>query len=121
MTFQWNTNTAVGSLWREDFILTDEDDNPLDLTGLDWEFVIRPSATDDTAPPLVAVTTVPGPQGSITVDLPTATVTVTLTPAATAPLGKGARPHALWSDPTDPDGRICWVHGIFYSVLVATP
>lgn len=122
MTLQWNTTSGAGSVWRRAFTFTNEDDGTLiDLTGLAWEFVVRKSATDTSDPPLVKVTLTPGAQGQIIVDLPTATVTVSLTPAATAPLGKGARPLALWSDPDDPDNRLCWVEGVFNTVLVAVP
>lgn len=96
------------------------DGNLLDLTGLTWEFVIRPTVTDTAATPLVKVTTTVTAQGQIVVDLPTATVTVTLNPAATTLLGRGARPHALWSNPGTTT-EVCWLAGNFNSQLVAAP
>lgn len=115
---QWNTATAAGSLWVQTFTLLNGDGTRIDLTGLGWEFVIRPGVTDAADPPLVKVTTAPGSQGGIVVDVDAATVTVTLTPEATVLLGKGARPHALWSQPGTANS-ICWVNGTFNSSLVA--
>lgn len=108
---------ATGSLWRQTFTITDAA-GAVDLTGLTWEFVIRPNVTDATIPALVAVTTTPSTQGQIDVTPLTGTVTVTLTPAATLLLGKGSRPHALWSQPGS-TSQTCWVEGTFNSQLVA--
>jgi len=110
-------SAAAGSTWRQTYTITDQG-GPVDLTGLTWEFVIRPNITDATSPALVSVTTTASPQGQITVTPLTGTVTVTLTPAATALLGKGSRPHALWSNP-DTDTAICWAEGAFNTQLVA--
>lgn len=115
---QWNTATAAGSLWAQTFTLLNGDGTLMDLTGLDWEFVIRPGVTDTADPPLVKVATTPGDQGEIVVDLDASTVTVTLTPEATTLLSKGARPHALWSQPGT-DRATCWIAGTFNSALVA--
>lgn len=121
MTLQWNSTSSAGSVWRSRFAFTNKDDGTrIDLTGLTWEFVVRRSPTE-TGQPLISVTTTPGAQGSIVVDLATSTLTVTLTPAATGPLGKGDYWLALWSDPTDTSGRLCWVNGIFTSALVSLP
>lgn len=117
---QTNFSTAAGSQWQQTFTLTDSTGTPLDLTGLAWEFVIRPSVTDATAPALVQVTTTASAQGQIAVTPLTGTVTVMLTPAATGPLGKGARPYCLWSNPGTTTA-ICWVEGVFKTQLVATP
>ncbi|MBM9509979.1 hypothetical protein [Actinacidiphila acididurans] len=121
MTLQWNTDAPAGSQWQRQFTLTNADGSLIDLTGLAWEFVVRPSVTDITSPALISVTTTPGAQGSITVDLPTSTLTVTLTPAATAVLKKGFYPLALWSAPTDASTRTAWVTGMFNSFPAALP
>jgi hypothetical protein len=118
LPMQWNTTTAAGSLWVQTFTFLNADGTRTDLTGLSWEFVIRPGVTDSTSPPLVKVTTTAGVQGGIVVDIDAATVTVTLTPAATTALANGARRHALWSQPGTADAT-CWVAGTFNSVLVA--
>lgn len=115
-----NFATAAGSLWRQTFTLTDSDGTPIDLTGLAWEFVIRPTATDTTTPALVAVTTTPSSQGQIDVVPLTGSVTVTLTSAATTPLGKGARPYALWSSPGG-GTQTTWAQGVFNTLIVAQP
>lgn len=120
MTLQWNTDGGTGTLWRRSFRFS-ADGVLIDLTGLTWQFVIRTSVIDKTSPALISVTQTPNAQGSITVDLPTSVVTVTLTGVATALLTKGDRPLALWSNPTDPSGRILWVEGIFNAIPVATP
>lgn len=112
---QVNFATAAGSQWAQTFQFTG-----VDITGLAWEFVIRPSVTDTAQPPLIKVTTTVGAQGQITVDTGAGTVQVVLTPAATVLLGKGARPYALWSNPGTTSAT-SWCEGIFNSSLVPTP
>lgn len=111
---------AAGSLWRQTFTLTNADGSPIDLTGMAWEFVIRPDSTDATIPALVQVTTTSSTQGQITVTALQGMVTVTLTPAATSLLGHGARPYALWSNPGT-DSATAWAAGTFSTQLVANP
>lgn len=110
-------SSAAGSTWRQTFTITDGG-GPVDLTGLEWEFVIRPNVVDTTVPALVSVTTAPTVQGQIDVSPAEGIVTVTLTPAATTLLGKGARPHALWSNPGT-STTVCWCEGVFNTQLVA--
>jgi hypothetical protein len=110
--------TAAGSQWRQTFTLTNADGSPIDLTGMAWEFVVRPNVTDATVPALVSVTTTGTAQGQIDVTPLAGTVTVTLTPAATTLLGNGSRPHALWSNP-DTDTQTVWAEGRFNTQLVA--
>lgn len=112
---QVNFTAAAGSQWAQTFQLPG-----VDITGLDWEFVVRPSATDATQPPLVKVTPTVSAQGLITVDTGAATVQVVLTPAATDLLGRGARPYALWSNPGT-TAATTWAAGTFNSQLVAEP
>ncbi|MFE5868800.1 hypothetical protein ACFQ6V_09120 [Streptomyces roseifaciens] len=120
LPMQWNTTTAAGSQWAQTFTLTKPDGTPLDITGLVWEFVIRPAVTDTAQPPLVKVTTTASSQGQITVTTSTASVQVVLAPAATSLLGRGARPFSLWSNPGTPTA-VCWVEGSFHSQPVAGP
>jgi len=117
---QVNFATAAGSVWQQTFTLTDASGVAINLTGLTWEFVIRPNVTDATAPALVQVTTTATAQGQITVVPLTGTVTVTLTPAATALLGQNTRPHALWSNPGTATAT-CWTEGRFNTALVSQP
>lgn len=114
---QINFAAAAGSQWQQTFTITDSTGAAVDLTGLTWEFVIRPTATDTTSPALVQITTTSGSQGQITVTPLTGVVTVTLTPAATSPLSKGARPYALWSNPGTTTAT-CWVEGVFNTSLI---
>lgn len=112
---QVNFTAASGSQWAQTFAFVG-----VDLTGLSWEFLIRPSVTDAAQPPLVKVTTTVSSQGQITVNVGAGTVQVVLTPAATTLLGKGARPHALWSNPGTTT-QTTWCEGIFNTSLVPTP
>jgi len=115
---QWNTTAAAGSQWAQAFQLVNDDGTPVNVTGWTWEFVIRPTVNDTASPALVQVTTTVSAQGYITVDTVTATVMVVLNPAATALLGKGARPYTLWSNPGTTQA-VAWVDGIFNTQLVA--
>ncbi len=112
---QANFATAAGSQWAQTFQIVG-----VDLTGLSWEFVIRPNVNDAAQPPLIKVTTTVSTQGQITVDVVAGTVQVVLTPAATSLLQKGARPYALWSNPGTTSATT-WCEGIFNSVLVPAP
>jgi hypothetical protein len=112
--------TAAGSRWRQTFTLTDADGTAIDLSGMAWEFVIRPNSTDTTVPALVSVTTTPSAQGQIDVAPLQGIVTVTLNPAATSLLRQGSRPHALWSNPGTTTQTV-WAEGRFNTQLVANP
>jgi hypothetical protein len=112
---QVNFATAAGSTWVQTFAMP-----TVDITGLAWEFVIRPNTTDIAQPPLIKVTTTVTAQGQITVDTAARTVQVILTPAATTLLGKGARPYALWSNPGTSTATT-WCEGVFNSSLVPAP
>jgi hypothetical protein len=118
LPFTVNFAVAAGSQWRQTFTLTDANGDPIDLTGLAWEFVIRPEVTNTTSPALVQVTTTSSSQGQIDVTPLTGTVTVTLTPAATTLLGRGTRPYALWSNPGQTSATT-WAAGTFNTQLVA--
>lgn len=117
---QVNFSTAAGSQWQQTFTLTDNTGAAINLTGLVWEFVVRPNVEDATTPALVQVTTTSSGQGQITVTPLTGVVTVTLTPGATATLGVGSRPYALWSNPGTSTAT-CWVEGTFNTQRVAQP
>lgn len=119
LPLQWSTTTAAGSEWAADFTLLDDDGTPMAISGKGFEFVIRSTTVDAAPSPLVKVTSTPTVQGYITVDTTAATVQVVLTPTATALLGKGSRPFALWMDPGRPQ-QTCLVEGRFNSQLVAT-
>lgn len=106
-------SSPAGSQWAQTFRL-----EGVDITGLAWEFVVRPNVVDTAQPPLVKVTTTVSTQGQITVDTSTGVVQVVLTPAATAVLGRGTRPYALWSNPGT-TSQTCWCEGVFTTSPVA--
>lgn len=118
---QVNATAYAGFVWSETYTLTQTPGGPpIDLTGLVFELVIRPTVQDKTSPALVQVSSsASNAQGSITVTPLTGVVAVDLTPAATLLLGQGARPYTLLSNPnTGTDAA--WVEGIFTSKLIAT-
>lgn len=118
---QWNATLAAGSQWPQSFTMLDDDTGqPLNLTGLAWEFVIRPNVTDTANPALVQVTTAATAQGYVTVDLVNAVVQVVLTGPATALLANLSCPYALWSNPGQPD-RTCWAEGRINAALISQP
>ena len=110
---------AAGSQWVQSYTLQNDDGTPLNITGKSFEFVIRPSTTDHTAPAMVSVnSTAATVQGYITVTTLTSTVQVVLSPTATTLLGASAYPYTLWMDPSLPDATALVV-GTFYSSLVS--
>lgn len=114
---------TADSIWSETYTLTQSKGGPpIDLTGVPFRFVIRPSVTDATSPALVHVdSTGATSQGSITITPLTGTVYVQLTPAATLLLGRGTYAYALWANPTDPALRNCWLKDTFVTSLAAQP
>lgn len=107
--------------WSETYTLTDNLGNPLNLTGMVFQFVVRTTLTNTTEPALITVSSSgTTSQGSITITPLTGVVTVSLTPAATLPLGQGVYPYALWSNPGT-STQTPWVKGNMTSDLVAVP
>lgn len=95
-----NFTAAAGSQWTQGYQLTNDDSTLFNITGATFEFVIRPNAANTTSPALVSVnSTASTVQGYITVTVSTATLLVVLSPTATALLGEGAYPYALWMNP----------------------
>lgn len=112
-----DTTAIAGAMWDWGYSLTDQS-GPVDLTNSTFEFVIRPYIGDLASPAMVSVTLASTGQGQITVS--GNTVTVVLNEAATALLGQGARPYALWQNPGLPSETV-WVEGTIFSRLVAAP
>ncbi|KIF00866.1 hypothetical protein PL81_38800 [Streptomyces sp. RSD-27] len=110
----------AGAQWSATFTLRDDSGGPMNISSKMFEFTIRPTAADAAVPALVAVAATPTGQGYLTVNTLTAVVQVVLTPAATALLGTGCRPFALWMDPGLP-GQTCLVEGPFYSRPASSP
>ena len=83
-----------------------------DITSLtDWEYVVRPTATDSGSA-LISVTTTANSQGVITIVSATATpqLLLTLYPAATASLAPSQYAQALWSEPGT-SSAFTWLSG----------
>ncbi|MFG2412286.1 hypothetical protein [Streptomyces goshikiensis] len=120
LPLRWRTSTAAGTQWAATFTLLDDDGTRMDISGKTFEFAIRPTSADVTAPPMVEVTTTATVQGYLTVDTVASTVQVVLSPTATLSLGTGCRPFALWMDP-GLAGQACLVEGPFFSRLVTAP
>jgi len=110
-----NFVTGAGSQWTQTFQL-----QGVDITGLTWAFGIRPNSLDTAQPPLIKVTGTQSAQGQVIADPVARTVQVVLTPAATALLGRGSRPYALWSNPGTTSAT-SWCAGVFNSVLIPAP
>ncbi|MFI8535344.1 hypothetical protein ACIGMX_34505 [Streptomyces aquilus] len=106
-------SSPAGSQWAQAFRM-----QGVDITGLAWEFVIRPTVVDRADPPLVRVTSTINAQGQITVDTSTGAVQVVLTSAATKALGRGPKRYALWSNPGTPS-QTCWCEGVFTALSVS--
>jgi len=118
---QVNINAAAGSQWTSGYQLQNDNGTLLDITGMTFEFAIRPTASDITAPPLVSVnSTAATVQGYITVTVATATLLVVLSPTATALLGQSSYPYSLWMNPFTP-GATDLVTGTSYCTLVPLP
>lgn len=110
-----------GSAWTWTYPLTDSSGNPLNLTGLTFEFVVRPTVTNTVEPGLISVSsTASNSQGSITITPLAGLVTVTLTPAATSLLQDGVYPYGLWSSPGTSTATI-WYDGNMTANLAALP
>lgn len=116
---QVNAQAVAGSLWDTDYQLFNDDGTPMNITGKTFELAIRSTISDAAPSPLVSVSSqVATAQGYITVNVNNSSLLVVLSPTATALLGRGARPYALWMDPglvTATD----LVTGTFFSVLTA--
>lgn len=111
----------AGGQWTYTYPLTDNNGNPINLTGIPFEFVVRPTATNTTEPALISVSsTAPNSQGSITITPLSGLVAVTLTPAATLLLPAGTYPYALWSSPGTSTAAP-WFIGNMTSQAVALP
>lgn len=118
---QANAYADAGYQWVETYTFTQTQGGPpIDLTGLVFEFVIRPDVKNTSSPALVQVSSSgSNSQGSISIPTPTnGIVTVTLTPAATTLLGQGSRPYTLLSG-AGTSTASSWVTGSFTSRLVA--
>lgn len=109
----WTLTMPAGSQVQRNFSFTVPGTGaPYNTSGLSWEYVARPTATDLTSPALISVTTTPNSQGVITVLSTTATpqLLLTLYPAATVNITPGQLYHTLWSSPGS-SNAFTWVTG----------
>jgi hypothetical protein len=116
-----NTYTVVSSrnsAWSCSFQILDDDKVPADLLGKTFTFVARVSVKDQTTPPPIEVTsTASTAQGTITVDLDTATLLVIVNKSATNWSG-GV--FTLWMNAGLSD-QVALVQGPFLLQPTATP
>lgn len=113
-----HVTTDADSEWTCGYAFFNDDGTAADLSTATFELVIRPDVTDQTEPALVSISTTAGAQGYITVSGNVATAVIEA--PATAALGEGARPYALWLNPGTP-GQQTVVRGQFTTQLVAVP
>ena len=109
----WTLTMPAGSQVQRNFSFTVPGTGAAyNTTGLTWEYVARPTATDLTSPALISVTTTPNIQGVITVLSTTAVpqLLLTLYPAATVNLTPQQYWHTLWSGPGG-SSAFAWVTG----------
>jgi hypothetical protein len=109
----WTLTMPAGSQVQRNFSFTVPGTGlPYGTSGLTWEYVARPTATDLTSPGLITVTTTPSSQGVITVLSTTATpqLLLTLYPAATVSLAPQQYFHTLWSG-QGTSSAFTWVTG----------
>lgn len=117
---QYNIGNPAGSAWPGTFSLKNADRSIQDITGRTFKFVVRPTASDVSAAPAIAVTAVSSAQGVLTIDVPTATVAVSLTATAAALIGSTTWQYALWMDPGTAT-QTCVVNGAFTGTPAAAP
>ena len=118
---QVQINVAAGSQWSQGYQLQNDDSSPFNITGMTFEFVIRPNTSNAAEPAMVSVnSTASSAQGYITVTVETATLLVVLSPTATELLGQSANPYSLWMNPGT-SSQTDLVQGTSFCVLVALP
>jgi len=115
-------DVAPGAQWNTTWTLTNADLTPMNITGKIFEFVIRASPQDLTAPAPVTVTSSASTaQGTIVVNTTAATVQIILNPVATSLLVQVTSwVHALWMDP-GLSTATAMVEGAFVVSPVAAP
>lgn len=118
-----NETAVINSSWSRTYNLTQYPNGPaIDLTGMVFEFVVRPNITDTTSPALVQLSSSGSTtQGTITITPTSGIVAVNLTPAATLLLARtNIAAYALWSQPGT-STQTMWVEGEFLVQQVAGP
>lgn len=116
-----NWELPVGGIASLQCVITQPPNGiPYNITGLSWEFRVRTDALDTSTAPLIEITQTANAQGVITANVTTATVLITLNPAATQTMPVGTYAWALWSNPGTPTA-FPWVGGTFRLDPVVQP
>lgn len=114
----WTLTIAAGSIQQYNFTFTDIDPTtgrqvPFSISGATgWEYVVRATPTDLSAPPLISITTASTAAGQLVVtsSATLSQVTLTMLPAATVNLAPGTYAHSLWMSPSTTSAWT-WVTG----------
>ena len=115
-----NWELPIGSQSSLQFVITQPSGALYNITGLIWEFRVRTDPLDTSTAPLIEVTQTANAQGVITASISTATVLLTLNPAATQTMAAGTYAWALWSNPGTTTATQ-WVGGTFRLDPVVQP
>jgi hypothetical protein len=118
-SFNWTVQ--LGSTQNASFVFQNADGTPYNIVGMTWEYVVRLDGDDSSLTPLIKVTTTANAQGVLSVNTGTATVSLTLNPAATANLpSRSLYAHTLWGNPGTTTAT-AWVTGQFLTSAIAQP
>lgn len=110
--------TAASSQWSLVFTIQNDDGTVADITNKTFEFVVR-NRLSRSSVMLFSVNSIASTTyGTVTVDVPTATLQVILTPVATGSIPEGGGPYTLWMDQGLSDATAL-VTGVFYANPVA--
>ena len=120
----FTTQTYPGSQWLTVFQFLNSDGSLMPIDGYSYQMVVRTSTESSGSPVFSVASSGATSYGSITIDLTTSSITVTLTPTATLLLlsGAGGEPYALtlWQDPGLSTASVV-VSGSIYAIPVASP
>lgn len=114
----YTITAAAASEWATSFTIYNDDGTLADITNKTFEFVVRNRLGSSGKVTFSVNSTSSTASGTVTVDVPSATVQVVLTPAATASVVEGGGPYTLWMNPGLADATAL-VTGTFYSNPVA--
>ena len=109
---------GIGSQWSQSYTFQNADGSLVDLTGHTFSFVVRNDPSEPNAlTPAIKVDTTGTSQGSITVNVPTATITVNLLASATGTLTQKVYYYSLWMDPGTTS--VAWATGTIFAAQIA--
>lgn len=113
---------SVGSQLNMTYVLKNDDNTLMNITGKTFEFAIRtdPSQTSATAPLISVTSTASTSSGTITVTTASSTVLVTVSAPAMALLTQKQYYYTLWMDPGLGDAT-AMVAGTLFAEFIAEP